>query len=116
MANPVIRHFVIHQGATFSATLTAYADNGSQFDITGMTLRSEVRDMAGVGSRYFTPTVTHVSGSSFTWALSAADTADSLAAAQGRTMAYDIEADDGSTFHKLYRGTVRFVPESTFDP
>lgn len=116
MANPVIRHFVVHQGATFSATLTAYADNGSQLDVTGYTLRSEVRDVAGVGSRYFVPTVTHVSGSSFTWALSADDTADSLAAAQGRTMTYDIEADDGSTFHKLYRGTVRFVPESTLDP
>lgn len=116
MGNPVIRHLVVHQGATYSATLTAYAENGTELDLTAYTLRSEVRDEPGVGSRYFTPTVTKGAGSSFTWALSADDTADSLAASQGRTMAYDIEADNGSTILKLYRGTVRFVPESTFDP
>lgn len=97
-------NILIEQGATFSRTLTVYSTGTTPLNLTGKTLRGQLRrnltDSAVAGTFTFTLANQGTNPGVATWFLAATDTA--LLPAQ--TLRYDVELVDGATVTRILEG------------
>lgn len=97
-------NILVEQGATFSRTLTVYSTGTTPLNLTGKTLRGQLRkslaDAAPAGTFVFTVADQGTNPGVATWTLSATNTA--LLPAQ--TLRYDVELVDGTTVTRILEG------------
>jgi len=97
-------NILIEQGATFNRILTVYSTGTTPLNLTGKTLRGQLRknlsDSTPAGTFTFTLANQSTSPGVATWILSATDTA--LLPAQ--TLRYDVELVDGTTVTRILEG------------
>jgi hypothetical protein len=98
-------NILIEQGATFSKVLTVKADDNTPINLTGKTLRGQVRYNINDSSPALTFTFTLANQSTnpgvATWLASATDTG---ALTQSRGI-YDVELVDGTSVTRILEGT-----------
>lgn len=98
-------NILIEQGATFSKVLTIMGDNSTPVNLTGKTLRGQVRyninDATPALTFTFTPANQTTNPGVATWLAAAADTG---AVTQSKGL-YDVELVDGSTVTRILEGT-----------
>lgn len=105
-----VRHLVIDQGTTFSLTLTVADSNGNALNLTGYTLRGQLRKSYGSTSyTSFTTSSGDLSGGELTIALTATQTS---ALRAGRYV-YDIEIDNAGEVTRVLEGIITVTPEVT---
>jgi hypothetical protein len=105
-----VRHLVIDQGTTFSLTLTVADSNGNALNLTGYTLRGQLRKSYGSTSyTSFTTSSGDLSGGELTIALTATQTSSLRA---GRYV-YDIEIDNAGEVTRVLEGIITVTPEVT---
>lgn len=97
-------NILIEQGATFSRVLTVYSTGSTPLNLTGKTLRGQLRknlsDAAPAATFTFTLANQGTSPGVATWNLDA--TATALLPAQ--TLRYDVELVDGTTVTRILEG------------
>jgi len=97
-------NILMEQGATFSRTLTVYSTGTTPLNLTGKTLRGQLRknlsDATVAGTFVFTLANQTTSPGVATWIMAATDTA--LLPAQ--TLRYDVELVDGTTVTRILEG------------
>lgn len=97
-------NILVEQGATFSRTLTVYSTGTTPLNLTGKTLRGQMRknltDTTVAGTFTFTLANQTTSPGVATWIMAAADTA--LLTPQ--TLRYDVELVDGTTVTRILEG------------
>ena len=117
---PIVHHLTCYQGAEFeSATLTAYA-GGSALNLTGATIRAQVRDRP-LGTLWFdlTAAVVVAASGTFNLSLTAAQTqtagASSLRGVHGDAdLVYDVEVAKAGVTYRTHTGRFRILAESVF--
>lgn len=114
-------NLLIRQGATFEAEVTLANPDASAVDLTGATVRAQVRRKAldaGSPLATFTVAVTDAPGGVFTFSLSAAQTAaltagEDPAAAESRAV-WDMELEDAAgRITPVFQGQVTIHREVT---
>ena len=97
-------NILIEQGTTFSRTITINATESTLLDLTGKTLRGQIRRRLSDAEPAATFTFTIANQTTNTgeaqWSLTAAETA----ALTADTHRYDIELVDGTTVTRLLEG------------
>lgn len=97
-------NILVEQGATFSRTLTVYSTGTTPLNLTGKTLRGQLRrnlaDTTVAGTFTFTLANQGTSPGVATWIMSAVDTA----ALPAQTLRYDVELVDGTTITRILEG------------
>jgi hypothetical protein len=97
-------NILIEQGATFSRVLTVYSTGSTPLNLTGKTLRGQLRknlsDADPAATFTFTAADQSTSPGVATWLLAA--TATALLPAQ--TLRYDVELVDGTTVTRILEG------------
>ena len=97
-------NILIEQGATFTRTLTVYSSGTTGLNLTGKTLRGQLRknlaDTTAAGTFTFTAADQGTSPGVVTWIMSASDTANLPA----QTLRYDVELVDGTTVTRILEG------------
>lgn len=97
-------NILIEQGATFSRTLTVYSSGTTALNLTGKTLRGQLRknlaDTSPAGTFTFTLADQGTSPGVASWIMSATDTA----ALTAQTLRYDVELVDGTTVTRILEG------------
>lgn len=97
-------NILVEQGATFSRTLTVYSTGTTPLNLTGKTLRGQLRrnlaDAAPAGTFTFTLANQSTNPGVATWTMAA--TATALLPAQ--TLRYDVELVDGTTVTRILEG------------
>lgn len=112
------KNIVVDQGADWdSGVLTAYGPDGSVLDLTGATLRGEVRSRAGTHYLDLTLTVVSAAAGTFRATLTGRETTDLGCnpdfGGDGEGV-YDIEAETaGGAEYRLFSGSFRVTPEVT---
>lgn len=117
---PIVQHLTCYQGSDFeSATLTAYAA-GAALNLTGATIRAQVRDQP-LGSLWFelTATVVVAASGTFNLSLTAAQTqtagVSSLRGIHGDAdLVYDVEVTKAGIAYRTHTGRFRVLAETVF--
>jgi len=109
-----VNNLVIDQGTTFSLTITVADVNGNEIDLTGYTLRAQMRKSYGANSSTsFTVTSETPETGELVMELTDAQTS---ALKAGRYV-YDVEIEapegDGGTVTRVLEGIVTVTPEVT---
>lgn len=105
-----VNNLVIDQGTTFSLTITVADSNGNPLDLTGYTLRAQLRKSYGSTSyTNFTTASATPSDGELTISLTAAQTSGLRA---GRYV-YDIEIDNEGEVTRVLEGIITVTPEVT---
>lgn len=109
-----IKNLVIDQGTTFSLSITVADANGNALNLTGYTLRSQMRKSYGATS-YTSFTVVSATPATGELTISLTDTQTSALKA-GRYV-YDVEivspVGDGSEVTRVLEGIITVTPEVT---
>lgn len=112
---------LIRQGATFGPnTVTLKNSQGMPINITGATIRGQIRKTATAGvSATVTAALTNASGGQFVWSISAAQTAALMADSNSETASaslyvwdMEIQYADGTIYPLVY-GDVQVFREIT---
>lgn len=113
MAN--VKNLIIDQGTTYSLTITVSDANGNELDLTGYTLRSQLRKSYG-SSSYTAFTVTPAQDPT-TGQLTISLTATQTSALKAGRYVYDVEivspVIDGSEVTRVLEGIITVTPEVT---
>lgn len=110
-----VKHLIIDQGTTFSLTITVADANGNPLNLTGYTMRSQLRKSYGSSSyTAFTVTpATNLTTGELTISLTDTQTSNLKA---GRYV-YDVEIvspiSDGSEVLRVLEGIITVTPEVT---
>lgn len=108
-----IFNIMIEQGATFARTLTVYATETEKLNLTGKTVRGQLRrrltDETAAATFTFQIADQNTNAGEVVWSLTATQTA-ALAAQVHR---YDIELVDGATVVRLLEGDAFVSGEAT---
>lgn len=106
-------NILIEQGATFSRTLTIYSTGTTPLNLTGKTLRGQLRknltDTTLAGTFAFTLANQSTNPGVATWILTAVETA----ALTAQTLRYDVELVDGATVTRILEGEAFVAGEVT---
>lgn len=104
MAAIYVSNLVVNTGANFSQTFTlSSTDDNSAFDLTGYTVKSELRKWSGaVGVTTFTAEIADADSGTIILSLTNAQT---LALKPGRHV-YDIVVTSGATKQRVVEGAV----------
>lgn len=98
-----ILNILVEQGSTFSRTMTIYSSGTTPLNLTGKTLRGQMRKSATdsvAGTFTFTQADQSTNPGVVTWTMSATDTAGLPA----QTLRYDVELVDGTTVTRILEG------------
>ena len=97
-------NILIESGATFNRTLTVYSTGTTPLNLTGKTLRGQLRknlaDATPAGTFEFVIANQGTNPGVATWSMSATNTA----LLPGQTLRYDVELVDGSTVTRILEG------------
>ena len=106
-----IQDLTLWQGDTWSIDVTVYGANGVVLDLTGYTLRAQLRKKYtdALPSATFTATASDPTTGIINLILSATDTA---ALTKG-TYVYDVEIEKNSVVYKPVGGRIVVMPEAT---
>lgn len=100
----------IDQGATYTLPVQVLGINGTGYDLTGYTVRSQMRATYSASvSMSFTGTLTNASDGHFNLTMPA----DQTAAISASTYVYDTEIVSGSFVARVLKGKALVTPEVT---
>lgn len=105
-----VNNLVIDQGTTFTLTITVADSNGNALDLTGYTLRAQLR------KSYGSTTYTNFTTSSATPAdgeLTISLTATQTSGLRAGRYVYDIEIDNAGVVTRVLEGIITVTPEVT---
>ncbi len=109
-----VKNLVIDQGTTFSLTITIADANGNEIDLTGYTLRAQLRKSYGAAS--FT-SFTVAAPAPATGELIISLTGTQTSALKAGRYVYDVETvapvGEGSTVTRVLEGIITVTPEVT---
>lgn len=106
-----VNNLYIDQGATFSATVQVFGDDGNPFNLVGYTPAAQIRKNYATNTvaATFTSTVLSTSNGTISLSLTAADTANLK---YGRYV-YDVEITAGGTVLRPVEGIITVYPQVT---
>jgi len=114
MSMATVKNLVIDQGTTFSLTITIADANGNEIDLTGYTLRAQLRKSYGATS--FTA-FTVAANDNATGELTISLTDTQTSALKAGRYVYDVEivepSGDGSIVTRVLEGIITVTPEVT---